>query len=461
VIDNKSSIPDSPESKKASRDAEKERLAKLAGFRDHETRADREERELQRLIERQQKKLEDTPDLEQLASDAKQQHETRAKHEALNVEKLIERKRREKERRTNGQADPPPPGPAPEQPPAGTVIVKCVDDIPAEPIKWLWRYRIPKGKITVVAGLPGQGKSQLTCSIASVITTGGSWPVDGLKSEPGNVLFLTAEDAVADTLRPRLEAAGANLKRCHFIQGVIAGYQGNGTRRERMFALDKDVEELGRRLAELREVSLIVVDPISAYLGRVDAHKNAEVRALLAPLHEMIALHHTAFIGITHFNKTIGGAALLRVLESVAFVATPRAIWFVTEAPEDKTRHLFLPAKLTLSNIQGLAYRIEGRIIESAKGDIETSCVMWESKPVATTADEAMAPKRKAKSLNEAVEWLRELLTAGPLASTAVHDQAESAGIAFRTLERAKAELKVESTKDGDSWLWSLPKTDE
>jgi hypothetical protein len=105
----------------------------------------------------------------------------------------------------------------------GSLITRCIADIEPKPVRWLWPARIARGKVTIIAGNPGLGKSQIAASIAAVVTTGGLWPVDGATCEPGDILFLTAEDDAADTLRPRLEAARADLARIHIIEGVRVG----------------------------------------------------------------------------------------------------------------------------------------------------------------------------------------------------------------------------------------------
>ncbi len=120
---------------------------------------------------------------------------------------------------------------------AGSVTTRRLSDIEAKPVSWLWPGRIARGKLTIIAGNPGLGKSQITASIAAVVTQGGRWPLDRSPCTAGDVLFLSAEDDPADTLRPRLEAAGANLHRVHVVDGVTAGYTGDGSRTDRVFCL--------------------------------------------------------------------------------------------------------------------------------------------------------------------------------------------------------------------------------
>ncbi len=346
----------------------------------------------------------------------------------------------------------------------GSLTTRRIADIEAKPVSWLWHDRIARGKTTIVAGNPGLGKSQITASIAAVVTTGGRWPVDHTQCGLGDVLFLTAEDDPADTLRPRLEAAGADLTRVHVVDGVIRGYTGDGARKDRMFSLEEDLQALEAKLVELGNVAVVVIDPITAYLGNIDSHKNADVRALLAPLSELAARHNVAIIGVSHLSKAAGTQALMRVNGSLAFVAAARAAYLVTSDPADKTRRLFLPMKNNLGpDSTGLAFRIEGVTVASPAGPLGTSRVTWDSEPVTVTADEAMQTETTTEgnsALAEASDWLCETLAEGPKPASEIFKLADAEGISKRTLKRAKSELGIKPTKTGmgGGWSWSLPK---
>ena len=348
---------------------------------------------------------------------------------------------------------------------AGSLTTRRISDIEAKPVLWLWPGRIARGKVTVIAGNPGLGKSQITASIAGIVTTGGLWPVDGTRCIAGEVLFLTAEDDPADTLRPRLEAAGADLSRVHIIDGVLRGYTGNGVGSNAMFSLQSDLPALEEKLAELRNVAAVVIDPITAYLGDADSHRNAEVRALLAPLTELAARHGTAILAVSHMNKTAGAQALMRVSGSLAFVAAARAAYVVTEDRNDKSRRLLLPMKNNIGpDSTGLAFRIEGVTVASAAGPLPTSRIVWDSEPVSITADEAMqsdsgGARSAASAVDDAADWLRETLADGPMNSKEVTQLANEALISEQTLRRARGELGITPQKVGmdGPWRWSLP----
>lgn len=343
----------------------------------------------------------------------------------------------------------------------GSLITKRLCDIKAKPVSWLWPGRIARGKLTIIAGNPGLGKSQITASIAGVVTTGGRWPVHRDQCERGDMLFLTAEDDAADTLRPRLEAAAADLGRVHVIEGVIAEHTGIGEQPSRAFSLQEDLRALAAKLDELGNVAAVVIDPISAYLGEADSHKNAEVRAMLTPLSDLAARSNVAVIGISHLTKAAGAQAIMRVSGSLAFVAAARAAWLVASDPNDNTRRLFLPLKNNLGpDASGFAYCIEGATIESAYGPIETSRIVWESGVVKLTADEvtrADTPQRMS-ALNEATEWLENALAGGPVPQKQLFESGGKEGFSEKTLRRAKSKLGVKSAKSEfeGGWAWSL-----
>ena len=205
------------------------------------------------------------------------------------------------------------------------------------------------------------------------------------------MVFRSAEDDPEDTIRPRLEAAGADLSRVFILDAVLEGYRADGGEIRRAFNLKTDLARLGTMLDEIGGAALIVIDPITAYLGDADSHKNAEIRALLAPLSDLAAKHSAAVVCVSHLNKAGGGEALMRVTGSLAFVAA-RAAFIVTKDQENEARRLFLPAKNNIGKDQtGLAFAVQSAEVRGPAGSIETSHVVWESEAIAMTADDAMA----------------------------------------------------------------------
>lgn len=348
------------------------------------------------------------------------------------------------------------------------MLARRLADVQAEPVRWLWPGRIARGKVTVLAGHPGLGKSQLCASLAAVITTGGLWPVDRARAEVGTVAILSAEDDAADTLKPRLLAAGADVSRVHVLDAVRCLGR-DGSTAGRTFDLATDVAALAGMLERLGDVAMLVIDPVTAYLGGVDSHRNAEVRGLLAPLSDMAARLGVAVVCVTHLNKGGGADALARVTGSLAFVAAARAAWIVAKDPQDPARRLFLPAKNNLGpDSTGLAFGIESATVEDG---IETSRLVWCAETVTMTASEALASEQgqdrrtDAPQRDEAEAWLAEQLAVGPVPSEDLQRRARADGVAWRTVRRAKDALEVSARRhgfgEGSKWIWELPEGED
>jgi hypothetical protein len=249
-------------------------------------------------------------------------------------------------------------------------------DIELKPIEWLWPGKFALGKLTLIAGEPGLGKSQLTAALAATVTTGEKWPQGDQRSPLGSVVVLSAEDDASDTIAPRLLAAGANLDRIHIVSAVHSG--DSKTPRRRSFNFQTDLDLLEKAMQQFGDVRLVVIDPITSYLGKgVDSHKNADVRSVLEPVAEMAARYRAAFVGITHFSKGGETSAINRFIGSIAFIAAARAAFVVTTDPDSDIpgRRLFLPVKNNLARQgDGLSFQIEQRMIT---GEICASMVVW------------------------------------------------------------------------------------
>ncbi len=341
---------------------------------------------------------------------------------------------------------------------AGLTTIRA-SNIIQKPIQWLWRHRYAIGKLSGIAGVPDQGKSQVTIAIAAVVTNGGLFP-DGARAPLGDVILMSAEDDPADTTAPRLTAAGADLERVRILN-MLVKVKGE----QRMFSLKDDVNRLRELLRQNPAVKLIVVDPISAYMGAgsVDTFKNSDVRAVLAPLSDLAAETGVAVIYVSHFNKSGTGGALNRVTDSLAFTALARSFWAVLPELDDSGdatgRKLMVRIKQNIAApVGGLAYHIESVVLHDEQGnEIHTSKVVWDG-VVDKTADEVLnsrpaeqgTPKQNAAKL-----FLVETLEYGPVESGVMYLMAEAQKIAARTLDRAKTEMGVTSVKIGAKWYWT------
>jgi putative DNA primase/helicase len=239
-----------------------------------------------------------------------------------------------------------------------TPILISMAEVHSRPIEWLWPGRIARGKVTLIAGDPGLGKSFLTLDLAARVSRGSPWPDAPNASAPlGGVVLLSAEDDAEDTIRPRLDAAGADVHRIKLLQAVRHNYREN--QKEAVFSLGTDLPALEAAILATPGCRLVVIDPITAYLGETDSHKNAEIRGLFAPLAALAAKHGVAIVCVTHLNKSGSGPAIYRSIGSIGFVAAARAVWAVIKDRDNPRRWLMLPAKNNLApDALGLAYTL-------------------------------------------------------------------------------------------------------
>lgn len=339
-----------------------------------------------------------------------------------------------------------------EAPPnRGLNTVRLSSVIPVD-VDWLWSQRIPVGKLTIISGDPDLGKTWVVLDVACRISTGRTFPdVRNTLGTRRDTLWMSAEDDDADTVRPRIDTLGGDATRIHSLQFV------REEKKEHTFKLAAHLEMLGDWLRINPVVSLVVLDPFAAFLGKIDSHRNSDVRALLTPLAKLAAKHQVAIVGINHLCKGDGDKAIYRSNGSIAFVAAARSSWLVTADPKERDRRLFTKVKgnLQSQDVGGLAYRIGPHI---------PGVLMWEPDAISTTADETLrvlaGENNQAPARAEAKAWLRELLKAGPMVASEIWAQAKADGMAVRTVKDAKKELGIRTDKvggQGTPWMWSLP----
>jgi putative DNA primase/helicase len=364
----------------------------------------------------------------------------------------------------------PEPQPEDESQPAGeyasSVELLRGSDVKPEAVSWLWPGWLAAGKMHVLGGAPGTGKTTISMALAATVTTGGRWP-DVSHSPVGNVVIWSGEDDPADTLVPRLALSGADLSRVYFIADV---FDGNG---RRSFDPARDMEPLRRKLIEVGGVRLLIVDPIvSAVMG--DSHKNAEVRRSLQPLVDLAASMRCALLGITHFSKGTGGRdPVERLTGSLAFGALARVVMVAAKQQEEgedgHTVRLFCRAKSNIGpDDGGFEYDLHQAELKTHPG-IFASSVLWgdavegAARDLLATAD-ATGDDGEGGTLADAKRFLSDLLADGPLPTKAIKADVDGAGYSWATIRRAQKALGIESTKEGgqfgatkQQWLWRLP----
>lgn len=339
----------------------------------------------------------------------------------------------------------------------GPVLVN-MQDVVAEETEWLWKDRIPQKAITLMAGDQGTGKTFIALDAAARVSTGTPWP-DGSPCETGKVLLITAEDGVADTLKPRLVAMGANCE--NIIHLEIVRRKNPTTKKidEAVFSLQdlKEFEEVHRRHPDIR---LVAIDPIGSFTGgKTDAFRDNEVRAVLAPVALLARTYGFAVLVIAHSRKDASGKADDNVMGSRAFTAIARSVWHVLIDPDNKDRRLFLAGKCNLARQQpGLAYAIVGERMDAK--------LVWEREPIRMNANDGLAAaathadksrERGAASLSDAEAFLLEALSAGPRPTKEIEEEARNGHcISAMTLRRARKSIGVEAFRPSVPGPWYL-----
>lgn len=336
------------------------------------------------------------------------------------------------------------------------VKIRCGANIKPLAIDWLWPNWLPAGKLTILAGAAGTGKTTLAIAIGAVVTTGGRWPDGSVLARKGNILIWSSEDVADDTLVPRLIASGADLNRCHFIEGIAQ----NGE--SVPFDPSQDIPELHRAVERIGGVSLLLIDPIvSAVAG--DMHRANDVRRSLQAVVDFGEAYSCAVIGITHFAK--GGAGKTpqdRVIGSQAFGALARMV-LVTAKEEDSTRRVLARAKSNIApDDGGVAYSLELVAIE---GGIEATHAVWDG-VIEGTAREILGDVETADdddggTRDDLQRMIFDTITeaGGTMTAKALQAEVRDAGHSWDAAKRLKKPMGIESGKlgMGGGWVWRLP----
>lgn len=338
------------------------------------------------------------------------------------------------------------------------VYMDCAIDIIPAPIDWIWEGYIARGKVHILAGPAGHGKTTVLIALGATITAGGRWP-DGTHATIGNICIWSGEDDPADTIVPRLIACGANRSRVHIIKGITE------TDGLRSFDPARDMRTLREAMAG-KNFSFLIIDPIASAVAE-QSHQNSETRRQLQPIVDFAAELNIAVYGVTHFSKgTMGRDPVERVSGSLAFGAVTRLVMVAMKLPDEgdhpEGARLLARAK---SNIGpdggGFHYFIEFCEVPGFPG-LSNTRVSWGDSLEGTAKEliaQAEAQSNDDGKLEDAMQWLSEILAEGPVKASDVLKEGRIMGFSKSTLKRAKKRLGVGSTKVGFSsgWGWLLP----
>jgi hypothetical protein len=337
--------------------------------------------------------------------------------------------------------------------------------IRSEAIEWLWRDRIPIGMLTMSVGFPEQGKSLTAADMAARVTKGKAWPNGEGHAPLGAAMILSAEDARKQTLIPRLVAAGANIDQVIIIGMIVKN-------EKRMMNLGDDLKRLSVGLQRARDdgrnVRLVIIDPISAYMGgksKGNTWNQSDVRAILAPVAEWAERERVAVMAISHFNKGGNSHMLYRVTDSIGFTAAARAVWFSMPDPDNADEKLFLRGKGSVfrSDVPGLSYKIKAKNVRLDDGEtVKIPYIEWGNETT-ITAEAAMSKPKEMPALDNAMSFLRTLLASGggEMPVKEIQAAAEAAGQSWATTKRAKLLLPIEHTSAGVGQPYSWRLTDD
>ena len=325
-------------------------------------------------------------------------------------------------------------------------------------IEWFWEERIATGTLSLLVGPGGVGKGALWVELGARATRGAL--AGDLRGHPVAVLVLTAEDRLSDVIVPRLRAADADLTRVRVLTMPEADY-------DRDLTLPEDLPELREAIAET-DARLVVIDPLNSHLAdRIDSHKDLSVRRALGPLTRLAADTKAAVVGVAHTNKG-SGDAVNRVLGSVGYVNAARSVLIVGRPPDGDDGPDRIVAVTKTNNtrsVPSLRFRLEarhiqGRLPDGRDGEFEVVSITWLGEDSAS-ADELLASKEDRTALADAIDFLGDLLTSGPLPKTEVSRAARAEDVAERTLHRARHAPGVVVERDESSTgrpsTWRLP----
>lgn len=310
--------------------------------------------------------------------------------------------------------------------------VEFYSNVKTSEVEWIWYPYIPCGKITMLQGDPGEGKSTLIIHIAAILTKGGYLP-DGQKiKKPEIVIYQCSEDGKGDTIKPRLEQAGADCNRVAFIK------DDNGELTLEDERIKTAINQIGAKM--------VVLDPIQAFIGHNGNMTNAvKMRETLSKLSKVAEETNCAIVLVGHMTKSSGGKQIYRGLGSIDIAATVRSILMVSRDKEEPWKRYMFPVKSSLAP-EGEPIGFE---LDKEKG------FHWMGK-CQINIEELLAVEKSTAKKDVAVEYLQTLLAVEDLPSTYIYEKMKEYGIAKRTVQEAKKIAEISAYKKGKIWYWHM-----
>jgi hypothetical protein len=364
----------------------------------------------------------------------------------------------------------------------GLRLVKA-GDVEMKRVRWLWHEKLAFGKLNLFCGNPDHGKSLVSIDVIARATTGRDWPA-GVKNtaEPMEVLIVAAEDGLEDTIAPRLAAAKANMSKVHYLQSVASTFTKRTKQTIRQLRLDEDIKALEETLRQNPAIRLVVIDPVSSYLGAAKMMDEQAVRGVLNPLVAVAERLGICVLTIMHLNKKIDLDAVNRVGGAMAFVGIPRLAWVFAKKPKDDENEsapdnviymMKLKGNIIKADAHGLTFETDAVKMPIEEGEDFVPYVRWTGTTEKTMDELATKKKKEPKeyeSKSGQVEaWLLEYLSdrqpkryggRDGILATAEHLFNASEG----TVKRVGYNLGVvkwsEMVKDKMQWFWKLKADD-
>ena len=307
-----------------------------------------------------------------------------------------------------------------------------MDEVAIEEIEWLWYPYIPFGKLTIIHGDPGEGKTTLILQLAALLSRGDKLPCDDTEREPISIIYQTAEDGLGDTIKPRLLSGNADCTRIKVIDESEVPLTMLDTR------VEQAIQETGARM--------IILDPMQAYLGeKVDMNRANEVRSILSQLGRFAEKYKCAIILVGHLNKMQGTKANYRGLGSVDFQATARSVLVVGRVKDSPETRVMAHQKSSLApEGEPIAFELNKETGFRWIGHYDISI------------DDLLSGFSRQKKSEMAESLITDCLAEGKCPQQVIQQKAESMGISKRILDTVKKSLDVQSIKIGSKWYWQL-----